>query len=72
MNALKGLMGSKKAMAAIVGVVITGWGTKIGIPADNLNEIVYLIIAYIVGQGAADWGKSAAAAAVAAPPAPVK
>ena len=53
---------SKKAIAAVVGVIVTTAGTYgLELPTDALALVVSPIIAYIVGQGWADSGKPAAA-----------
>ena len=54
------LLKSKKFQAAVAGVivvVVTGFIPEIDESA--LTEIIALIIAYIVGQGLADFGKEA-------------
>jgi hypothetical protein len=55
------LVGSKKAVAMLAGLVITIC-SKYGIfiPEESLIEILSVIVAYIVGQGIADAGKEAA------------
>ena len=56
---LKSLIGSKKALAAIVAVIMALIGKKVGLEADSVTQVVGAIIAYIVGQGIADAGKEA-------------
>jgi len=57
MEAVKGLLRSKKALAMIVGVIATVAG-KLGwdIETDQLLLMVSPIIAYILGQSVADHG----------------
>ena len=60
-DAVKGILGSKKAIAAIAGVVVS-LVAKVGIDleTDAIVAILAPIMAYIVGQGVADIGKEAA------------
>ena len=55
------LMSSKKAIAALAGVVIASAG-RVGLEldAEAVTQILTPIIAYIVGQGLADFGKASA------------
>lgn len=55
------LVSSKKAVAAITGAIIAATA-RIGLdlPADAVNQIIAPIVAYIVGQGMADFGKEKA------------
>jgi uncharacterized membrane protein (DUF441 family) len=50
---------SKKALATIAGILVT-FAAKRGImiPESQVNEILAMLISYIVGQGIADAGKS--------------
>ena len=60
MNLIKQLLSSKKAIAAVTGVLVSvvgRWG--LDLPVDAVNQIVGVIAAYIVGQGIADAGKEA-------------
>ena len=59
-DAIRTMLGSKKAIAAIAGVVVVLAG-RIGLdlPTESIAEIVGLIIAYVLGQGLADIGKEA-------------
>jgi len=61
LEAIKGILSSKKALAAIVGVVVS-LVAKLGIdlPTEALLAILTPILAYILGQGVADIGKEAA------------
>jgi len=60
-SAIKGILKSKKAVAAIVGV-IAGLVGRLGwdIPADELALMISPIIAYVVGQSIADHGAQGA------------
>lgn len=77
MKALKGLLGSKKAMMAFISAIVWGVG-KAGLDWDSetLIPIVAPLWGYIAAMAGADWGKSKAeieaapaAAALAAAPA---
>lgn len=60
MNFIKQLLSSKKAIAAVTGVLVSvvgRWG--LDLPPDAVNQIVGVIAAYILGQGIADAGKEA-------------
>lgn len=61
MDLLKSLLGSKKFVAMLVGVIVVIVG-KAGFDVDQttIAEIVGLIVAFIVGQGVADAGKEKA------------
>jgi uncharacterized membrane protein (DUF441 family) len=61
MDLLKNLLSGKKFAAMIIGMVIA-IGGKYGLKFDPdlVQEIVGLVIAFIVGQGIADHGKEAA------------
>ena len=58
---IKDLLSSKKAIAAIVGVLMVLIG-RFGLDVDPelVTQVVSLVVAYIVGQGIADNGKAAA------------
>ena len=58
---LKTLLTSKKFVAAIVGVIV-GLVAKLGVELDTdaTALVISPILAYIVGQGVADHGKSRA------------
>lgn len=64
---LKALFGSKKFMAAAIGVVavlVHGLLQQFGVKSvsdEAVLQAVGLIASYVVGQGLADFGKSAAA-----------
>lgn len=52
------LLTSKKFIAFLVGIILTALSKKgIVIPEDMATEVMGLTAAYLVGQGAADWGK---------------
>ena len=57
---LTDLLTSKKALAALTGVVVA-LGARVGLHLDSeaIQTILLPIIAYILGQGAADFGKEA-------------
>lgn len=62
MNNLKKIFTSKKFWAMAIGLIVTVLISVI--PAlepmqDNLAEIIGVIVAYILGQGLADFGKEA-------------
>ena len=69
LDAIKGLLSSKKALAAIAGVVVTLVG-KLGLDLDTdaLVLLITPIVAFVVGQGIADNGKEAAKVALGDPP----
>lgn len=54
------LLTSKKAIAAVVGVILV-LTNRIGLqlPEEQLTAVITPIVAYIVGQGLADFGKYA-------------
>lgn len=60
-NLILGLLGSKKFIATVAGLIIT-FAAKYGLNLDpiTVQEILAVLIAYIIGQGIADRGKSAA------------
>lgn len=60
-KALKDMFGSKKAIAMIVGLIVSFAG-KYGLelPTEELTAILSPVLAYIVGQGLADAGKEKA------------
>ena len=60
-NTLKELLTSKKFLTAIAGT-ITGAALKIGLELDTeaVLGIISPLVAYILAQGGADFGKSAA------------
>jgi len=68
METLKALLGSKKFLASLAGVIIalvsalTSWH----IPEDTLLGLLGVIASFVVGQGIADHGKEAAKIAVGA------
>lgn len=52
---------SKKFIVAIVGIVITLAGRyNLDLDPEAVEKIVYVIVAYLIGQGWADSGKEAA------------
>jgi hypothetical protein len=60
LDTLKSLLASKKMIAALVSAIVAIFGKKIGLDEDAVNKVVAGIVAYILAQGAADFGKSAA------------
>ena len=60
-NAVKEILASKKALAAIVAILVWVVG-KAGLDLDaaDLAPIVAVLMTYILGQGLADKGKEAA------------
>lgn len=61
MTAIKGLLASKKFVMAVLSVAAY-LGAKIGLgfSAEEAFAVISPLLAAILGQGAADWGKSAA------------
>jgi len=68
-EALAGLIGSKKALAAIGGAAASalallaskyGYGLDAAATQTLIQSFLGLVGLYIVGQGAADWGKEKA------------
>lgn len=55
---VKVMLGSKKALAALAGVIVA-LAAKIGLDMDTeaVLAVVSPVVAYILGQGAADFGK---------------
>jgi uncharacterized membrane protein YeaQ/YmgE (transglycosylase-associated protein family) len=60
-SAAIGILSSKKAVMGIVGALTAG-AMKLGwnIDSETVMLVVSPIVAAIIGQGAADWGKEAA------------
>ena len=57
---IRSLLSSKKAVAAITGVIVSvvgRWG--LDLPADAVTEIVVIVCSFILAQGVADAGKEA-------------
>ena len=60
-SAIKELLKSKKFLATAVGIVVSVLaGLGVPIPEATVKELLTLIVAFVVGQGIADHGKSAA------------
>lgn len=62
---LAAIAGSKKATATVATVIFLFLApllTRIGVTvtADEIEKVIALVIAYVVGQGIADHGKEAA------------
>ncbi|MCP4172206.1 MAG: hypothetical protein GY758_15690 [Fuerstiella sp.] len=61
MNVIKQLLASKKAIAAIAGVlVILAGRIGLNLPEETALEITGIVIAYLLGQGLADVNKPVA------------
>lgn len=60
-KALKDMLGSKKAVAMIVGLIVSLVG-RLGLELDPeaLTAVLSPVLAYILGQGLADAGKEKA------------
>lgn len=60
-DAIKTLLSSKKFLVAIFAVaLVVAWGMLPALQtAVDINAILAPLIAYIIGQGIADFGKSA-------------
>ena len=60
-QAIKDMLGSKKAIAMIVGLVVS-FAAKYGLqlPTEELAAVLSPVLAYILGQGVADVGKEKA------------
>lgn len=54
---IKKILSSKKAWYAIAALVIPFVAVKMGVDEKTASEMVYAIIALILGQGIADFGK---------------
>ena len=49
----------RKAIAAVLGAVVGLLGPKVGLTPEQVQTIVAALMAYILGQGLADFGKNA-------------
>ena len=60
LKALLDMVASKKAISAIAGVIVA-FALKYGLELDteSVAAVISPIIAYILGQGVADFGKAA-------------
>ena len=60
-QAIKAMLGSKKAIAMIVGLVVS-FAAKywLQLPTEELAAVLSPVLAYILGQGVADVGKEKA------------
>ena len=61
MQMLKTLLSSKKFIAMLAGLVATlvakiGWN----VDTETVNQVIALVVSYVVGQGLADAGKEKA------------
>lgn len=50
----------KKLLAALIGIGVAVMQKDLGIPSSTAQEIILMCAVYIIGQGIADHGKSAA------------
>ena len=57
---MKELVKSKKFLMSLAGIIAVVLGHFTGIMEDKIQEILAVIIAYVLGQGVSDFGKSAA------------
>jgi hypothetical protein len=58
---VKEFLTSKKFIVAVAGVLIATAGKYgLNLDADSVQNIVYVVVAYLIGQGWADSGKEAA------------
>ena len=58
---LKEFITSKKFIVAVAGVILATAGKhNLNLDADSVQNIVYVVVAYLIGQGVADHGKEAA------------
>lgn len=69
LEAIRAMLGSKKFIAAIAGVIATalmrfGWDVDV----ETVVTVLTPIIAYIIGQGVADFGSASAKIAAAQTP----
>jgi hypothetical protein len=61
-DSLSQILGSKKAKAALVGVVLVlaqRWGLSAIIDEATATRIVTVVVGYMISQGIADFGKAA-------------
>ena len=59
-DALKDALTSKKFLATILGAVLAAVGSALGLDEATVTKMTGRVSAYLVGQGLADQGKSAA------------
>jgi len=80
-EALAGLLGSKKALAAMAGTVTSalillaakrGYGLDPAAAETLVKVILGIVAAYVLGQGVSDWGKESAKVQAAAMDAAMK
>lgn len=58
---LKEFITSKKFIVAVAGVILATAGKYgLNLDPDSVQNIVYVVVAYLIGQGWADSGKEAA------------
>ena len=56
---MKKLLKSKKFWMSVAGVLGVVLGETVGIPEETTMQISGIVVAYIIGQGLADYGKEA-------------
>lgn len=59
MNGTLDKLKSRKLWVAVLGSALVTLGTQLGLPEDTVNSLVAILVAYLLGQGIADHGKSA-------------
>ena len=72
LDAIKGFVASKKAIAMLVGLIMSIFGKKWGLDEQAVMSVVGTIVAYMVAQGVADHGKEAAKVQIVANAPPVQ
>ena len=60
LTAFRGLLRSRKVWTALIGAGATAWCDAHGCDPARVEELGQIVIALLIGQGAADWGKSRA------------
>tara|TARA_R100000655_G_scaffold17342_1_gene37100 strand:+ start:6306 stop:6524 length:219 start_codon:yes stop_codon:yes gene_type:complete len=56
---LKNILGSKKAIYTIIGILVTLLSDHLGMDAETAKSLVYSITALVLGQSVADINKGA-------------
>ena len=54
---------SRKLWAAVLGAALSALGTGLGLDEEQVTKAVYVIVAYLLGQGIADHGAARSVAA---------
>ncbi len=57
MSTLKEFVTSKKALVLVASIATRLLAAKLGMSEEEATQVVYLAIAYLIGQGVADIGK---------------